>query len=915
MPPGAFVMYSRNNAAPDTFSMHTRPVRTFANIPGATQACAMAILALWLLADAPAAHAQVTILEGQVVDQQDSALVGVTVKLSAPALPGPVVVITDPRGAYRFASLSPGVYTVDFTLSGFQSAQREVTLEAGERRALAIEMGLAPFAQRVDVVSISPLLGAPVDRRIVAAAVSVIASDEIGTRGTASLSSGLNERLGAVSLEDTSTNIFQPTLRFRGFTASPLIGLPQGIAVYQNGVRINEPFGDAVQFDLIPQFALDRLQLSAGAEPTFGLNALGGALALRLKNGFDNRGGRAELTGGSFGRVTGTAEIGANRGSWAVYLGATRFDETGWRPASDSAVTQAVADLGYRDGRMDAGVTVTFADTRLNGHGPAPVELLAVDRAAVFTFPDTTENRLVLTQGRLNVVVSPTWSVQLTGYYRDVDRRTLNGDEAEFSLCDASVLPPGAPVATLCAGADFDDDDDDPLGPDAQAVGDPLVDVVTGRFITTEDAAGNAAFNRTHTQTQGFGAGVQTATTTPVGDRDNLLLFGATADLANVDFTFNSEVGTLRADRSVAGSGLFVGIFGEAPDDLFNTAIDTENLVLGLYGSDTLSLSDRVHLTVSGRYNAARIAILDRLGTSLNGIHTFSRFNPAVGLVVQASDAVTVFGRYAESNRAPTAAELSCADPDEPCRVPNAFVSDPPLEQAVARSVEGGARGRAGGANRPGFAWSATVYRTRIADDIFFIASPELRGTGFFQNGGDTLRVGLDAELSGNIDRTNWFLSYGLVQATFESPLALPSNEAINDAATPERTIEVEPGDRLPGIPRHSVKAGVGVALSRAWDVAVETILTSSRVFVGDEGNDQAEVDGYGLLNLRTSYQATDRVILFLRVDNLLDTDYETFGVLAEIEIELAEAPGASDPRFVSPGAPRSAFAGVRFTF
>ena len=874
-------------------------------------------LVLVLLGSPTVVHAQEAVLEGQVVDQQDSALVGVTVELSAPALPGSVVITTDQRGEYRFASLSPGVYTLTFTLSGFQSAQREVTLGAGERRAVSVELGLAPFAQQVDVVAVSPLLGAPVSREIVAATVSVIASDELGARRAPSLSSGLNERLGAVSLEDTTTNIFQPTLRFRGFTASPLLGLPQGIAVYQNGVRINEPFGDTVQFDLVPLFALDRLQLSAGAEPTFGLNALGGALALRLKNGFDNRGFRGELSGGSFGRFTGTAELGASRGPWAVYLGTTRFDETGWRSASDSGVTQAVADLGYRNVRMDAGVTVTFADTSLNGNGPAPVELLAVDRSAVFTFPDTTENRLVLTQGRFNLAVSPTWSVQLTGYYRDLGRRTLNGDEAEFSVCDDDVLPPGAPVTTLCAGAGPGDDDDDAVNPVAleQTSGDPLVDVVTGRFITTEDAGGDAAFNRTNTQTQGYGAAFQTATTTAVGNRDNVLLFGAAADLATVDFTFNSEVGTLKDDRSVAGSGLFVGIFGRAPDDLFNTAIDTQNRAFGLYFSDTLSLSDRVHLTVSGRYNDARIAILDRLGTSLNGTHSFSRFNPAVGLVVQAADAISVFARYAESNRAPTAAELSCADPNEPCRVPNAFISDPPLEQAVARSVEGGARGRTGGANGQRVEWSATVYRTRIADDILFVASPELRGTGFFQNGGDTLRVGLDAELSGSIDRTDWFLSYGLVQATFESPLTLPSNETINDAATGAGTIAVAPGDRLPGIPRHSVKAGVGVALSRAWDVTVETILTSSRVFVGDEGNDQAEVDGYGLFNLRTSYQATDNVVLFLRVDNLLDTEYETFGVLAEIEIELDEAPGAADPRFVSPGAPRSAFAGVRFQF
>ncbi|MDP7339256.1 MAG: TonB-dependent receptor [Vicinamibacterales bacterium] len=899
--------------------------------PLSRSACLCLILVL--LGSNNAVYAQDGVIEGRVVDQQDRALVGVTVALSAPSLPTPVVVVTTQTGDYRFVSLAPGRYAVTFTLSGFQSAQRDVTLGVGERHTLGITLGLAPFAQQVDVVAVSPLLGAPVNREIVAASVSVLTADELGARGAASLSSGLNERLGSVSLEDTTTNLFQPTLRFRGFTASPLLGLPQGIAVYQNGVRINEPFGDTVQFDLVPQFALDHLQLSAGAEPTFGLNALGGALALRLKNGFDNRGFRGELSAGSFERFTGTAELGASRGPWAIYLGATRFDESGWRTASDSAVTQAVADLGYRDDRADVGLTVTFADTRLNGNGPLPVELLAVDRSTVFTFPDTTENRLALTQGRFNLVASPTWSLQVTAYNRDLDRRTLNGDEAEFSICDDDLLPPGAPVTTLCAGMTDDGDDDDDairfIGSDtlgaaddddqdqdgAEAVGDPLVDVVTGRFITADDVAGDGAFNRTTTDSRGYGATGQVTATTPIGNHDNVLVMGAAADLADVDFSFNSEVGGLADDRSVTGSGLFAGVFGQAPDDIFNTGITTENRAFGLYFSDTLSLTERVHLTVSGRYNDARIEIHDQLGTSLNGNHGFSRFNPAVGLVVQAHAAISVFGRYAESNRAPTAAELSCADPDEPCRIPNAFISDPPLEQAVARSVEGGARGRVSTAGEPSVSWSATVYRTGIADDILFVASPELRGTGFFQNGSDTQRVGFDVELSGSVDRVGWFASYGLVEATFESPLELPSNREINDAATEDGTIGVAPGDRLPGLPRHSLKAGVSVPISRAWNVAVETVVTSSRVFVGDEGNDQAELEGYGLVNLRTSYQLNDQVELFLRVDNLLDTEYETFGALAEIEIELDEAPGASDPRFVGPGAPRSAFAGVRVSF
>jgi len=885
-------------------------------------AVALSLLLLWC---ATPVHAQTAVLDGRVVDQQDSALVGVTIELTAPELPEPVVVVTDERGQYRFVALAAQVYTVSFTLSGFGSERRVVALAAGEQQTLELELGLAGFSQQVNVVGISPLLGAGVDPAIIPAHVSVIGSDELDRRGAASLSSSLNERVGSISLEDTTTNPFQPTLRFRGFTASPLLGLPQGIAVYQNGVRINEPFGDTVQFDLVPQFALDRIEISAGTEPTFGLNALGGALALRLKNGFDNAGVSGELSGGSFGRLTGTSEIGTSRGPWAVYLGATRFEETGWRPASDSTVTQAVGDLGYRSNRIDSGLSITYADTHLKGNGPAPVELLAADRSAVFTFPDITDNRLVLTQGRINLVGSPTWSLQATGYYRDLDRQTLNGDEAAFSVCNDDVLPPSAPGTTLCAGAEDDDDDiTDPAPVDVDAhenaalnglpIGDPIIDIVTGRFITTDEVAGNAAFNRTSTLSRGYGAALQATSTRSIGDRDNLLLVGTAADLADVDFTFNSEVGTLTDERGVTGSGLFVGIFGRAPDDPFNTAIDTVNRAFGLYFSDTLSLTSRTHLTVSGRYNDSRIQIRDRLGTSLNGTHSFARFNPAVGLVVQSAKTSSVFARYAESSRAPTAAELTCADPEEPCRVPNAFISDPPLAQAVARSLEGGARGHFTPHGQP-VEWSTTIYGTRIADDILFVASPALRGTGFFQNGGDTLRLGLDIEVSGSIAPVGWFASYGLVEATFESPLTLPSNAAVNDATSEAGTIAVNPGDRLPGIPRHSAKAGVSVTISRAWDIAVETIVSSSRVFMGDEGNDQAQLDGYSVVNLRTSYQAHKNLALFLRVDNLLDAEYETFGALAQIEIELREAPGASDPRFVGPGAPRSAFAGIRFRF
>ena len=859
-----------------------------------------------LVLGATGAHAQTALLEGRIIDAQGGAVAGATVTATA-AGGAPVVAATDAAGRYRFAALPGGSYALAVSMPGFRTARRTgLALAAGATLRVDVRLELAPFAQQVDVVGVAPAPGGGVSRDRIPATLAVVTAAELEDRQAASLADALHERLGSVTLEGATANLFQPTLRFRGFTASPLLGLPQGLAVYQNGVRLNEPFGDTVQFDLIPQFAVDRAQLSAGAEPTYGLNALGGALVLRLKNGFEHAGLRAELSGGSFGRHAATAEWGAQRGAWAVYLGATRFDETGWRVASPSEVTQAVADVAYRDEVIDAGVSFTYADSRMNGNGPAPVELLDVDRSAVFTYPDTTENRLGFVQGRFDATVSPLWSVQVTGYYRDLDRRTLNGDEAEFDACDDELLPAGAPAGTLCFGADDDDD-----GGEAH----PLVDARTGRFITADRTAGDAAFNRTTTRSQGYGAALQATAAAEPGGRENVFTLGVAADLADVGFTSTSEVGTLTPDRTVTGSGLLAGLYGAAPDDRFSTGLDTANRAVGLYFSDTLSLTERTHVTVSGRFNHVRLVLADRLGASLDGEHAFSRFNVGAGAVHRFSEAVSLFGRYAESNRAPTAAEVSCADPAEPCRVPNAFISDPPLEQAVARSVEGGLRGRVAAGSRWRVDWSLALYHTAIGDDILFVASPDLIGTGYFRNAGDTRRVGLDAEIDGQVDRLGWYASYGLVDATFQSPLELPGDPEVNDAATAGGFVRVAPGDRLPGIPRHSFKAGLRYALSTAWDVRLETVAASGRVFVGDEGGDQALLPGYGVANLRSAYRAGAHVELFARIDNLFDRRYATFGALAELEVFLSEVPDASDPRFVGPGAPRSGFAGVRLRF
>lgn len=882
-----------------------------------TRSALLFLVSLWLTVNV--ATAQTASLMGSVTDTQDAAVVGATVTVTTP-LAEPVVTTTDSTGVYQFEFLDPGRYTVSVTMPGFSVAELgAVIVEPGTTKSLDVRLTVARFEQQIDVVGVTPALGGGVSRDRIPTGISVITASELEDRFVPSLADALHERLGAVTLDSATTNLFQPTLRLRGFTASPLLGLPQGVAIYQNGVRVNEPFGDTVQFDLIPHFALAEVQVSAGAEPTFGLNALGGAVSLRLKNGFDHDEFRGEFLTGSFDRFSGTSEWGTHSETWALYLGATHFNETGWRVASPSEVTQAMADVGYRKGQVDAGITFTYADSSLNGNAPAPIELLAVDRSAVFTYPDTTNNQLAFGQARLEAAVSSTWTVQLTGYYRDLDSRTLNGDEAEFAQCSIDSIPLSAPQNTLCFGTENDDDDGMVLGDladDSEEASQehPLVDVNTGRFITDDDAQGNAAFNRTHTQVKGYGAQFQASAIGDLDGRENAFSVGLSADLAEIDFSSNSEVGTLTPERSVVGSGLFAGLLGSAPDDQFNTGIDTANRLVGLYFSDTLSLTDRAHVTVSGRFNHASVEILDRLGVSLNGQHTFSRFNMGMGGVYEVSDAVSIFGRYSESNRAPTAAELSCADPAEPCRVPNAFVSDPPLEQVVAQAVEVGFRGPRLSNSGNGISWSVAFYRTAIGNDILFVASPELIGMGFFRNAGGTRRGGLDAELYGQVDRISWFASYGLVEATFQTSFELASDEEVNDAVDEDGMINVEVGDRMPGIPRQSLKAGFNYTMTDTWDVALDMIASSSRFYVGDEGNDQGALDGYGIANFRSVYRVSDNIEIFARIDNLFNNKYATFGVLAELEVFMSEVPDAQDPRFVSPGTLRSGFVGLRIT-
>src|SRR5581483_1141658 len=147
------------------------------------------------------------------------------------------------------------------------------------------------------------------------------------------------------------------------------------------------------------------------------------------------------------------------------------------------------------------------------------------------------------------------------------------------------------------------------------------------------------------------------------------------------------------------------------------------------------------------------------------GDNNYRRFNPSVGVTYNPFTAVNFYANYSQANRAPTSIELGCADPANPCSLPNALASDPPLSQVITRTWEAGLRGRFEGNH---FDWTVGGFRAENTNDILFVAS-QMTGTGYFQNFAKTLREGVQASIDGRIARINFGLDYTFLSATYQS--------------------------------------------------------------------------------------------------------------------------------------------------
>lgn len=916
-------------------------------IPLHGRSCALAwpaVLAVFALALAVPVQAQTGEIRIEVRDSSGSA-VQTSGKLDSLGSGVSRSFKTDSSGSATVTGLLYGTYRVEVAKAGFTTYSSVIQIDSATPVVKMVSLAVGAANYKVEVVGVTPLGGVDIPVDQMPSPVQTLTSKDFESTQALDLSELMNRRLNGVHVNETQNNPFQPDVNYRGYTASPLLGTPEGISVYMDGVRLNQPFGDVVSWDLIPKIALAEMALIPGSNPVFGLNTLGGSLALQTKSGASKPGTSVQASGGSFGRRAVEFDHGwANNKGFNWYVAGNLFRDDGWRVASPTDVRQAFSRVGWQGAKTSIGLTGSYADNELVGNGFQDSRLLLLDYTSAYTIPDRTNNRAP----SLNLILrhAPTANLTFSGnaYFRYIRADTFNGDINDDSL-DQSMYQPSAAEITALRNAGYTGF---PTA-GATAANTPFPSWRCIGQVLLNDEPGekcNGLINRTYTKQHNWGLSGQATWSGRINELRNHLTVGAGHDRSSISFNQTAQLGYINPDKTITGvNAIADGIHaGDVDGEPFDARVQLRGLIhtSSLFATDTLQLNSAVTLTLAGRFNRTVVDNRDRIiptGTgSLTGHHDFSRFNPSVGITGSLNPAVTLYASYAEGSRAPTSIELGCADPAQPCKLPNSFAGDPPLKQVVTRTVEAGVR--SGAESR--VAWNAGWFFAQNNNDILFVSSTAT-GFGYFKNFGKTRRQGFEAGLRTRVKRFTLGGNYTFLDATYQSSeVVAGAGNSTNDAALAggkglEGNIQIKPGNRIPRIPQHMFKAfGDYQATSRlSFDLDFRAVTSS---FARGNDNNLSQPDGvyylgpgvspgYGVTNLGARYHIIKQLQAFVQINNLFNHKYYTGALIGATgftdsgnfiarplpaiggEFPLAQA------TFYSPGAPRAVVGGLKLTF
>jgi outer membrane receptor protein involved in Fe transport len=796
----------------------------------------------------------------------------------------------------------------------------------------------------INVYSATPLPSIGLPLNIIPANIQIATPKAINNQAGVSLADYMNNNMQSITTTEMGGNPWQPEITFRGFSASPLLGMPQGISTYVDGVRMNEPFGDVTLWDKIPNFAIGGMQLVPGSNPLYGLNTLGGAIAMQTKNGRDAKGAAVEFEAGSWNRQRYLAQYGgvSKDGSVDYFIGHQTTKEDGWRQFSPSRLNQSFGKVGWQSEKSKLDLSYIGTDNQLVGNGFTPDFLLSGDRDQIHTSPDWTNNYYKHLALNGSHWVNNDVMISGNAYYRKSNRHTRNGDLYEGGWEDANQF----------LGAQYD----------------PLVDDVGDVELL------GSVMNRTKTKQDNLGFTLQAAFNQDLMGKKNQFIAGVGYDYSKIKFnqsrvvnlSEDSELVTSEALETLANPTgivpLSIANGSEAdqffsPDRAFSTAgnglraedqttnLKSKQQTFSIFATDTLSLNQQWHVNAGARYNYTKVNNRDQLipvATADNGSLTadaiYARLNPTLGLTFTPNDKTAIFGSYSESSRAPTAIELGCSNPARPCLLPAAMADDPPLKQVIAKTYDFGLRGYL----TDSIKWNASIYHTMNHRDIQFVRSDQIN-LGYFDNVGRTKRQGLDFGLSGQQDQFRWNASYSYIEAKYDNDLELvsPSNSSSNAA----RVISVQKGDYLPSIPKHQLKLRAQYQVTPDWSIGTNLIAYSEQYIWGNESNDHqantaagggrnacgavsgggnargnacgsGKIQGYTVVNLDTQYNIGKGWSAFAKAINVFDQDYNVAGRLAETMFDATGTYGAeTNVRGLLPGAPRAGWIGFRYEF
>jgi iron complex outermembrane receptor protein len=669
----------------------------------------------------------------------------------------------------------------------------------------------------------------------VPASVQVITGEEIRRSGALTLQD-LMQQLPGVHLNDEQGNSYQPDLSFRGFTATSVTGTPQGISVFVDGVRVNEPAVEEINFDLLPLDDVERVELIRGPIAVFGRNTLAGSLNIITRRGGAEREIVPEVSGGSFGRQKYRVHLSGTEGPIDYYFAGSQFMEDGFRDDTDSRLSQFFGKLGYREGGTDITLSYQYQNNKIKQAGSLPLRDLLVDRERNFTGGDFFEPNLHQATLNAHQALGSGFSLALNGFVRKLDAEQFN-------------------VSRISANTR--------LFNDTLSGGGTLQLTHEGRFL----------------------------------GRKNLLTLGAEYARHEVDirvFEESSDAIHSKLESDLSDSQDTVGFY------IQNTAELGRGLLLS---------GDSLILTGALRYDYVRHDITDKSPNDpgkATGRATFDRFTPRAGFNYNLSDNYGIYLSYSEGFRAPAFLELTCADPTAPCVGIQAGVAPDTsffnLRPVKATNYELGFRARP----VPWLEGSLAIYRTDVSDDIFSVAgsSPLRPITIFFQNIGDTRREGIEMALRGVYERLEGHVNYSYTRATFETDVELASPR------TPGVTQQVRKGDEIPLTPNHRINAGLRYRLHEWVTLSLNLSYVGDQFFRGDDANTQSKLEDYVVLNAGIDVR-WQRFAGFVKINNLLNNDYETFGTFAP----NAKLPGNPIEPFLTPAPPINVMVGASYRF